>query len=201
MITLHPVARSQKLVHIRAFTLIETLVAVAILSIAVVAPMALVTQSLTTSFYSRDQVTAFFLAQEGIESVRNIRDHNVLLTAFSTPTDLLTGIPVSNTPFVIDARNNAITTCSGPCPQIKIKNDSSLFGHGDSGNPYDMAEPGWQPTRFTRSIQARYVKNPDNTDNLDEIIVTVVVSWRSGSLPVRSFTLSENLYRWIDTTI
>lgn len=183
----------------RAFTLIETLVAVSILSIAVVAPMSLVAQSIATSFYARDQVTAFFLAQEGIEAVRNIRDNNILLTAFGTPTDLMTGIPTNNTPFVIDARNNTITNCSGACPQIKITTSSSLFGHGTA--PYNMAEPGWTPTRFTRYVRVQYAKNPDTSDNLDEIVVTVIVTWRSGSLPQRTFTLSENLYRWIDTSI
>ncbi len=183
------------------FTLIETLVAVAILSLAVVAPMSLVAQSLTASFYARDQVTAFFLAQEAIEAVRNIRDRNILLTAYGTPTDLMSGIPTNNSPFLIDTRNNQITevsvSCGGSTPPLK--NDGNFYAHGTL--PCSSTEAGWTPTRFTRSVRARYVTNPDATDNLNEIIVTVTVSWRSGSLPVRSFTLSENLYRWIDTSL
>lgn len=179
------------------FTLVETLVAISILSIAVVAPMSLVSQGLISAFYARDQVIAYFLAQEAIESVRNVRDGNILLTAYGTPTNLMNGIPVNGAPFVIDTRNNQITSCSGTCPQLKT--DGTFYAHG--ATPFSMSEPGWTPTPFTRTVTAAYVKNPDTTDNLNEITVTVTMSWRSGSLPPRSFSLSENMYRWIDDTI
>jgi prepilin-type N-terminal cleavage/methylation domain-containing protein len=199
MIKIKSEISSQKSEKRGGFTLIETLVALAILSIAVVAPMSLVAQSLTSSLYARDQVTAFFLAQEALEAVHNIRDHNILLTSFGTPTDLMSTIPTNDTPFVIDTRNNVITLCGGVCPVIKEQLNPTLYGHGT--NPTDLAEPGWKPTRFTRTTRVKYAKNPDNSDNLNEIIITVSVSWRSGSLPVRTFTLSQNLYRWIDDTI
>ncbi len=64
--------------HKRGFTLIETLVAVSLLVIAIVAPMSLVSQALTTAYYARDQVAAYSLAQDGIESVRAVRDGNLL---------------------------------------------------------------------------------------------------------------------------
>src|SRR4051812_30812476 len=104
----------------RGFTLIETLVAIALLTIAIVAPMTLTTQSLAGAYYARDQVTAFFLAQEAIESVRSIRDNNVLSTALGTPTDLLSGIPaVDGRPFTVDAHTVPVTMelCTGGnCP-------------------------------------------------------------------------------------
>src|SRR3989344_5745503 len=62
----------------RGFTLIETLVAVTLLSVAITAPMSLTTRSLAAAYYARDQITAFHLAQEAIESVRHARDHNIL---------------------------------------------------------------------------------------------------------------------------
>ena len=58
----------------RGFTLIETLVAVSLLAVVIVAPMSLTTQSLSSAYYARDQMTAFHLAQEAIESVRSVRD-------------------------------------------------------------------------------------------------------------------------------
>src|SRR3989338_949042 len=61
------------------FTLIETLVAISLLTIAIIAPMALTAQSLATAYYARDQITAFYMAQEAIEGVRALRDGQILL--------------------------------------------------------------------------------------------------------------------------
>ena len=49
---------------IRGFTLIETLVAISLLMVAIVAPMSLTARSLATAYYARDQITAFHLAQK-----------------------------------------------------------------------------------------------------------------------------------------
>src|SRR4051812_26467647 len=63
------------------FTLLETMVAVTLLSVAIVAPMSLTAQSLGSAYYARDEVTAFYLAQEGLEVVRNVRDNNILINS------------------------------------------------------------------------------------------------------------------------
>ena len=60
------------------FTLIETLVAISLLSVSIVAPMALASQSLAAAYYARDQITAYHLAQEAIEAMRSIRDRQIL---------------------------------------------------------------------------------------------------------------------------
>src|SRR3972149_102217 len=81
----------------RGFTLIETLVAISLLSIAIVAPMSLTSQSLTAAYYARDQVTAFNLAQEGLEAVRAFRDGQVLQisqSAAASGINLFGAIPV-----------------------------------------------------------------------------------------------------------
>ena len=60
------------------FTLLETLVAITLLTIAIVAPMSLTTQALGSAYYARDQITASYLAQEGLEAVRSVRDANII---------------------------------------------------------------------------------------------------------------------------
>src|SRR3989344_4562639 len=94
------------------FTLIETLVAVSFLIFAITAPLPLVSKSLSSALYARDQVTAYNLAQEGIEVVRAVRDGHILQNALSgTSVDLLQDIP-KDQEFIVDARNNSImTTC------------------------------------------------------------------------------------------
>ena len=90
----------------RGFTLVETLVAISFLSVAIVAPMTLVSLSLAGAVQARDTITAYNLAQEGIEAVRAIRDgsiiHNARLSQTGTPRDILADIPQTE-PFTVDA--------------------------------------------------------------------------------------------------
>lgn len=170
----------------RGMTLIETMVAIVILTVAIVAPMSLTMQSLSASYYARDQVVAFNLAQEAIESVRAIRDGNILRIAFNdpnincSPTTLLCGIPIG-TPFVIDTRNNAITTCSGQCPLLQTNGD--LYGY----------DTGWDDTAYRRTVNVGYV---DGTQ--DEIRIEVIISWDAGTSQLRTITIYENLHRWVN---
>src|SRR3989338_1659516 len=62
----------------RGFTLIETLVAVTILSAAVAGPMVLSIKSIGSASVSQDQLVAFYLGQEVVEYIRNIRDTNLI---------------------------------------------------------------------------------------------------------------------------
>ena len=62
----------------KGFTLIETMVAITVLMTAIVGPMEIASKALFSSYYARDQITAYYLAQEGIEIVRAKRDSYVL---------------------------------------------------------------------------------------------------------------------------
>ncbi len=62
----------------KGYTLIETVVALAILMAAVVGPVALVTRGIFSSAHSKSSLIAYDLAQEGIELVRAYRDNNVM---------------------------------------------------------------------------------------------------------------------------
>lgn len=173
----------------QGMTLIETLVAITILTVAIAAPMSLTVQSLSASFYARDQVVAFNLAQEAIESVRSIRDGNILRIAFNdpdpacSPTTLLCGIPIG-APFVIDTRNNSITTCSGTCPPMQTNGD--LYG-------YDV---GWEDTLYRRTVTVSYVEGTQ-----DEIRIQVDVRWETAIGRERVITIYENLHRWVNDGI
>lgn len=177
------------------FTLIETMVAISLLTIAIVVPMTLASQSLASAYYARDQVTAFYLAQEALEGVRSIRDGNVLSIAENipgacTPMTLFCGIPIGQ-PFTIDARvansASAINTCGGTCPPLQT--DGTFYGY-----PGGTDDPSlWSTTNFTRTVTANYVGTGQ-----DEIRVTVTVSWATGGIQARTFSISENMYRWVN---
>jgi prepilin-type N-terminal cleavage/methylation domain-containing protein len=175
--------------HIRSsgFTLIETLVAVTLLTVAVIAPITLTAQSLQTAFYARDQITAFYLAQEAIEAIRSILDGQILQitqTANASGLNIFGPIPLSNQPFTVDARiansSGAITSCSGTCPPLQT--DGTLYGY----------QSGWSNSNFTRTVKAAFVGAGQ-----DEIRITVTVTWQTGAYQVRTFSISENLYRWV----
>jgi prepilin-type N-terminal cleavage/methylation domain-containing protein len=173
----------------RGFTLIETLVAVALLTISIVAPMTLTAQSLAAAYYARDQITAYNLAQEGIEAVRAVRDGQVLLISGSsdaTGIDLFGTVPV-NQDFIIDARETntetAMEICSGRCPPLQT--DGTLYG-------YNPDTSSWPPTQFIRSLRASYVPGTQ-----DEIRLAVTVTWTTAVGQPRTFTIYANVYRWL----
>ena len=172
------------------FTLIETMVAVSLLTVAIIAPMSLTSQSLAAAFYARDQVTAYNLAQEGIEAVRAIRDGQILQISQNSNAsgiDLFGPIPVDQD-FIIDSRqsvpSSAIQSCGGSaCPALQT--DGTLYG-------YDPDTSVWLPTHFVRTMHVKYVGASH-----DEIRVAATVSWPTASGQIRSFVISANLYRWV----
>ncbi len=171
------------------FTLIETLVAVSLLSIAIVAPMSLTTQSLSTAYYARDQITAFNLAQEGLEAVRAFRDGQILEISQSSSggVNLFGSIPMDQD-FTIDSRQGnpaaAMRPCNGPCPRLQT--DGTLYGHDpDTGT--------WPETHFTRTLHASFVPGTQ-----DEIRVSVTVTWVTAASQTRTFVIFTNLYRWVN---
>lgn len=167
----------------KGFTLIETLVAISIMVVAIVAPMQLAMLSLSSAFYARDQVTAFHLAQEAIESIRSVRDQNILLNAYGTPTDLLSGIPsTTGLPFTVDTRDNQMTLCASTCNPLT--SNGKFYGYTTGS--------GWNTTRFTRTVRTEFVSAPD------EIRISVEVKWRTGVIQERTFTIKQNLYRWVE---
>lgn len=169
----------------KGFTLIETLVAITLLTVAVVTPMTLTNRSLSTAYYARDQIAAFYLAQEGIEAVRAVRDGNILLNVHGTPTDTFTFPGISNIDgavFTVDTINgNTMEPCpSGVCPALR--SDGEFYGYNSE----------WEDTRFTRTLRTSFIDTAH-----DELRVSVTVSWQTGSYQVRTFTISEDIYRWL----
>lgn len=172
-------------------TLIETLVAITILSVAIVAPMSLTIQSLLAAYYARDQVVAFNLAQEAVESVRAVRDGNILRIALNipegscTPTNLLCGIPI-DADFMIDTRDNVITRCdadgTAACSPLQTDPAQTFYGY----------QSGWIDTPFIRTVRAEFVDGSNN-----EVRLTVTVT-RPGGGVFPSVILTENLYRWVE---
>ncbi len=65
-------------IHTKGYSLVEVLVAVAILMISVVGPLTIAAKALQSAQYARQQNTAFFLAQEGITAINTLRNNGGL---------------------------------------------------------------------------------------------------------------------------
>lgn len=107
---------SRKKLH-KGFTLIETLFAVLIFSTALISLMAISGRGVSATNIAKQQIVAQYLAQEGIEVVRNIRDSNF----------------ISNNPNWLDGIDDC--TSSNPCnvvygsqaPTVSSQTSSIVF--------------------------------------------------------------------------
>jgi Tfp pilus assembly protein PilV len=62
----------------KGFSVYETMIAMFVLVVGILAALGLITSSMRRSMESRDYIVGAALAQEGIELVRNIRDNNLV---------------------------------------------------------------------------------------------------------------------------
>ena len=174
------------------FTLVETLVAIAILSLSVMSASAAVQYGLDSSYYARDEVSAYYLIQEAVEYVRNLRDDNALanissISSGGSGVNWLSGItqnagdPCYFGKFcVIDDPQNTMTTCpnsslASSCPYLN-QNSSGLFTYAAGTT-----------TKFQRILQISQISS-------DEIVLTVSVSWSDNAKSSSRVSVQEWLF-------
>lgn len=186
---------------VRGFTLIETLVAVAILAFAVTGPLFTASRALVAAEIARDQLTASYLAQEGVEYVRAMRDTEYL-AAYQAG-----GTSVSDTAwnnFLAGSNAGSITQCrSTTCTLDPSRNMGSGSGFallpcsGGTCSPLYLTNgiytirsdiAGAKQTPFTRTVQAIDVSTGD------ERIVSKV-SWTFHETPY-TVTITSHLTPW-----
>ena len=178
------------------FTLVETLVAIAIFTISIIALMAVLANGISDTTYAKTKMTATYLAQEGIEYIRNMRDDYVL---YSTMTESDWSGFVAEVAYYCKAGsgcgfNNSIS----PIPNNQIQN--FLFKcSGTVPNPldpcelyknygnYSVIQNGGTDSGFVRDINMIYMTSTG------EIKIISTVHWKQGSGNY-SVSFSENLF-------
>jgi prepilin-type N-terminal cleavage/methylation domain-containing protein len=187
------------------FSLVETLVAIAILLIVIVGPMSIATSAANSTSFANQQVMAYFLAQEGLELVQKGRD-DFLLARFEAG-----GVEGTNIAW------DAFTDDGGQFADCLTANNPSRacgleIGDGADGNvvvtncvnaincQLYLTSDTSKRSRYTHDITAditdytRIITIEEISSNKD-VLVTSVVSWRTGNqIAVQSTTATTYLY-------
>ena len=184
------------------FTLVETLLAVAILSMAVIAPLSIVSRGLSAATTGKDRFIATALAREAVEYIRNARDTDRLKDADWL--DSLDGGNVGcttsgpNGGCVVDtlgintnsSNQNIIQVKSGGYDNtiLLINSSTGLYSYrSNAGN--NPSGSGWSDSQFTR-----YVKVDEVTNNR-EARVTATVSWQA-MFSIKEVVITDQLTNW-----
>ncbi|MBX4189372.1 type II secretion system GspH family protein [Candidatus Parcubacteria bacterium] len=179
------------------FTLVETLVAIGILVISIIGAFTAAQSGLSTSIYAKNQVIAFYLAQEAVEQIRNIRDENSLNSR-----NWLLGIaydPINDPCFPgkvcrVNTLDNVVSVPDGifthltQCTNVSGPKCDNLQQAPSVGHYGYHTDPAWVVTPFNRQITITPI-------NLHEVSILVTVTWSKGPIN-QTFQVRENLLDW-----
>ncbi len=185
--------------HTRGFTLLEALVAISMVAVATGAPLYGASRALITANISKDRLTASYLAQEGIEYVRKVRD-NSYLAVYVDPYDKLnqawTGLATSFTASTIYSNCNTandyctIDTVANNPPQRYSSKGAVPVLYTNAAKQYTQSSAGGNtPTLFKRWIQIEPITGRE------EVRVTSTVEWQYKGATY-SVVLVDNLTSW-----
>lgn len=184
--------------NMKGFTLIEALVAVSIFTGAILGMMGVLSNNLADINYAKRKVIATYLAQEGVEYFRNMRDTFVLYegqsvngwdnflvkindcekTQGSLGCYFRDEMDYTNNDSPITGNLMGVVAClNGVCPELKY--NASLGSYSYTG----LTDAG-----FTRKINTVQI-------NDHEIQVISTVSWTHAGRS-SSVSFSDNLFNW-----
>ena len=161
------------------FTILEVLIATFVITVGLIATLLLINRTLIQASIFLPKLTAAYLAQEGIEIVRNIRDTNWV------------GGGVWNEGLVPSA-----VDCSTGCeadytfiPSVSVLTpyNEGRYLNTDISGPYGY-NPGGTATKFKRKITIETISS-----STLRIIIRVEFEERE---KIFSYTAQENLYKW-----
>ncbi len=162
----------------RGFTIIEVMVALFIVAVGIVGVSGILSQTLAGAGLVSSKLTASYLAQEGVEIVRNIRDGNWLEQRSDPSVPWDDGIPSGN--WQADYSSLSLSSSfSGSGNYLNIAAASGFYSYSAG-----------LATKFKRKITI--------SKDIDVIEVTVTVTWQEKSVS-HSFIVQENLYNWYTT--
>jgi len=183
--------KKKKSIH-SGFTLIEVMVSILIFSAALIALTAIAGKGISATQDVSSETTAHYLAQEGLEVVRNIRDTNfknqgtwdagISMCTSSNPCYVQYGTGGGSAPTLLNGNGACLSNNSNHLVGCAVDQDTAngFYVDGNSGSP----------SGFYREVYLT-----QSTTNPAEYLVTSIVTWDQKSVP-RSVTLQTILTNW-----
>ncbi|OHA08153.1 MAG: hypothetical protein A3B37_03805 [Candidatus Sungbacteria bacterium RIFCSPLOWO2_01_FULL_59_16] len=180
------------------FTLVETVVALAVITGALVGPFLLSSRSIFNARYAKSRLIAANLAQEGIEIIRSYRDNNVLAevpwdTGLAEGDYRIDVICVGN-PCSSDAtrapnfQSCSVVNCNDP---IRFDAATGLYSYDSAGLP-----TGFQRTvTIDRQLLNMAERFDPGVAAAQQMFVKSAVTWTDGRVS-RTMQVEEILYDW-----
>jgi prepilin-type N-terminal cleavage/methylation domain-containing protein len=182
------------------FTLVETMVAVFILTLALASLLTLTSSSVFSARYAKNEISANYLLQEVVDYLRNDRDNvafhqnaggvgwTTFLNKYGYGSGSLSNCFLSNGCYFEPANISLIppTICpASSCPKLNYDEDATYNDFYTYRNPSVVVK-----SVFTRKIFMKI-----NSINPDELDISVTVSWDNGGLPLTR-VLRFSLLNW-----
>ncbi|MDB4984361.1 MAG: hypothetical protein JWM20_540 [Patescibacteria group bacterium] len=170
----------------KGFTLIETLFAILIFSAALIALMTIAGRGISATANAAQTTTASYIAQEGIEVARNMRDSNyesggvwdsnLSSCAFSTPCKVVYG--TGSTAPMLAPCSSYLPSLAGTAPTCgEVVKASASGGFADTGT-------NSQYSRTVYVVPVTPVPTTQNpTPSVNEYEVISRVNWVSKTIP------------------
>ncbi len=177
------------------YTLVEMLVAISIFTTSVLGVLVILAGGIADTGYAKQKMGAAYLAQEGVEYVRNMRDTFMIYSAdpnqgwndfkaylsncespdgcFFDPDDL----DFNNLDKPIT--QISIYACGGNCQEIKYDSASGVYGYTVGEN-----------SGFIRKIEMDQI-------SANEVKIISTVFWTQGSGDY-NVSFSDNFFNWIE---
>ena len=182
----------------KAFTLVETLVAISIFTISILGILSVLASSITSVTYAKDKSIAGYLAQEGIEYMRNIRDNDVLFPANGSSWSAFTNTAIASSLASCNSGSkcgfsSTTTTPTQNTSFFKCTADPTESSNGcilylNNGVYNDNSTTGGVNSGFTRKVWMTVL-------NANEEQIFSEVDWNQGTNNV-NVIFSENLFNW-----
>lgn len=190
----------------RGFTLLETMVAVSLLMLSIVGPLTIAQKSVKTSTYTKNRTTAYYLAQDAIEFLRNIRDVHSLkgdtwddLVGLSSPyARCIVGkcdVDTQYAPVGVVSNSalaaTAVIACSSEtCPALTFEKATGYFGHKT------VTGEAIIESQYRREVSIVPL-NTNGGERNRELLIRVDVIWNEGILGgEKKISLYDEVYDW-----